>query len=173
MPSKRRTWDTHTKPGFYLGPSWEHYRCHEVWVEETKAKRVDQSIFFKSKHITQPYLTMSDALILTGEKLCDALSGTAPNIAATKGAIKQLMEIYKGNAEKEQTSEDTQRVKRAVAQSQRVEREAIREANALTRTEEKAKCFLTTLKSDPHMEHCRQTSDQTAGHNGVHRGHQN
>ena len=38
MPGKRRTWDAHTKPGFYLGPSWEHYRCHKVWVQETKAK---------------------------------------------------------------------------------------------------------------------------------------
>ena len=45
MPSKRRTWDPHTKTGFYLGTSWEHYRCHEVWVKDTKSTRVDQTVF--------------------------------------------------------------------------------------------------------------------------------
>ena len=32
VPANRKTWETHTKSGFYLGPSWEHYRCHDVWV---------------------------------------------------------------------------------------------------------------------------------------------
>ena len=136
MPGKRRTWDAHTKPGFYLGPSWEHYKCHEFWVQETK-------------HIAQPYLTMSDALILPGEKLCNALSGKAPNNNATASAIKQLMEIYRKNVEEEQTNVDAQRMKRAVAQAQRVEGEAKRDTKAWTRTDEIAKRFLTTLKSGP------------------------
>ena len=29
-PNNRKTWDKHTLPGSYLGPSWEHYRCHDV-----------------------------------------------------------------------------------------------------------------------------------------------
>ena len=32
MPSNHRTWEYHTKSGYYLGTSWEHYRCHEVWI---------------------------------------------------------------------------------------------------------------------------------------------
>ena len=106
MPSKRKTWASHTLPGFYLGPSWEHYRCHEVWIQETKAKRVGQTVFFKSKHITQPFLTMADALILTGEKLAQALSGAAPHGEATEAAVKQLMEIYKSNTKQEETNVD-------------------------------------------------------------------
>ena len=30
MSNKRKTFEAHTKAGFYLGNSWEHYRCHEV-----------------------------------------------------------------------------------------------------------------------------------------------
>ena len=46
MPDKRKTWDAHTKTGYYLGVSWEHYRCHEVWVQDTKSVRVSQTVFF-------------------------------------------------------------------------------------------------------------------------------
>ena len=46
MPSKRRTWESHTKTGFYLGASWNHYRCHRIWVEDTKSERVGQTVFF-------------------------------------------------------------------------------------------------------------------------------
>ena len=46
MPDKRKTWDTYTKTGYCLGVSWEHYRCHEVWVQDTKSVRVSQTVFF-------------------------------------------------------------------------------------------------------------------------------
>ena len=46
MPDKRKTWDAQTKTGYYLGVSWEHYRCHEVWVQDTKSVRVSQTVFF-------------------------------------------------------------------------------------------------------------------------------
>ena len=149
MPSKRRTWASHTLPGFYLGPSWEHYICHEVRIQETKAKRVGQTVFFKSKHITQPFLTMADALILTGEKLAQALSGAAPHRAATEAAVKQLMEIYKNNAKQEETNVDAQRVRRVVAQAQRVETEQCRDTKAWTRRDAKSKRFLTTTRNGP------------------------
>ena len=114
-----------------------------------KGKKSWANSFFKSKHIAQPYLTMSDALILIGENLCNALSGKAPNSNATASTIKQLMEIYKKNTEKEQTNVDAQRVKRTVAQAQRAEGEAKRDTKARTRTYENEKCFVITLKSGP------------------------
>ena len=38
MPSKRRSWEAQ--------PAWDHYRCHRVWVKETKSERVGQTVFF-------------------------------------------------------------------------------------------------------------------------------
>ena len=45
-PKQRRTFGAHTKTGYYLGPAWDHYRCHLVWVEDTRATRIGQTVFF-------------------------------------------------------------------------------------------------------------------------------
>ena len=39
MPAQQRTSASHTKKGYYLVTSWEHYRCHDVWIPETRATR--------------------------------------------------------------------------------------------------------------------------------------
>ena len=124
MPANRRTWAAHTKPGFYLGPSWEHYRCHDVWVEETRATRTGQTVFFRNKYITQPTVTAADALVRTGEDLCSALTGSTPDSDATRRAVDSLMEIFKTKAAEEQTPTDAQRVLKTVAHAQRVANEA-------------------------------------------------
>lgn len=32
VPGIRETWAPHTASGYYAGMSWEHYRCHEVYI---------------------------------------------------------------------------------------------------------------------------------------------
>jgi hypothetical protein len=39
-PKNHRTWDSHIKKGCYLDVSWENYRCHQVWISETKSRRI-------------------------------------------------------------------------------------------------------------------------------------
>ena len=63
MPNKRPTWGAHIKKGYHSGNSWEHYRCHEVWVQETRNVRVGQTVFFKHKYLTQPSVTPLDAIL--------------------------------------------------------------------------------------------------------------
>ena len=41
MPRKRKSWESNTKNGHYLGVVWDHYRCHRVCVAETKSERID------------------------------------------------------------------------------------------------------------------------------------
>ena len=45
MPKNRKTWETHTKTGYYLGASWDHFWCHRIWVKDTKSERVGQTVF--------------------------------------------------------------------------------------------------------------------------------
>ena len=45
MPAQRRTWTAHTKTGYSLGTSLEHYRCHEIWVKDTKIARIGKTVF--------------------------------------------------------------------------------------------------------------------------------
>ena len=72
-PSKRKTWEEHTKTGFYVGSSWDHYRCHEVWIQDSKHTRVGQTVFFKHKYLTDPITTPNDALIQATQDLCAIL----------------------------------------------------------------------------------------------------
>ena len=73
MPAQRRTWAAHTKPGYYLGTSWEHYRCHEVWDKDTKTARIGQTVFFEHKYLTQPAMTETDTLIQSADDLSSAM----------------------------------------------------------------------------------------------------
>ena len=68
VPSKRKSWEAHTKAGFYLGNSWEHYRCHEIWIMDTRSVRVGQTVFFKHKYLTQPSVTPLDAVHTKGTR---------------------------------------------------------------------------------------------------------
>ena len=123
MPKNRRTWGEHTVPGFYLGPSWQHYRCHDVWVSETRAVRSGQTVFFKHHHITRPTITTADALLHTGQELCAELKGKAKDSPLTQKAVETLMNIFKAKASRSEAAADAQRVRRAVAMAMRKETE--------------------------------------------------
>ena len=123
MPSNRRTWDYHTKSGYYLGTSWEHYRCHEVWIQDTKSTRIDQTVFFKHRYITQPPVTDTDALLRACNDICNALRSKPAHSMPTRSAMDTLMEILGGQAKKVQSPVDAQRVriKQALTQKKATE----------------------------------------------------
>jgi hypothetical protein len=78
VPEIRETWAPHTASGYYIGNAREHYRCHNVYINNTKSKRVCSSVFFKHKYLTMPTLTPSDALIKAADSLADAITGVLP-----------------------------------------------------------------------------------------------
>ncbi len=41
----------------------EHYQCHVIYVKQTKRERVSDTVFFKTKYITQPTMTQGDIII--------------------------------------------------------------------------------------------------------------
>jgi hypothetical protein len=43
-PNQRGTWAAHGKDGYYVGPSLLHYRCYQVWINETESVRDTDSI---------------------------------------------------------------------------------------------------------------------------------
>ena len=68
-PANRKTYETHTKTGFYVGNSWEHYRYHKIWIADTRSVRVGETVFSKHKYLTRPAVTMSDAILRAGDDL--------------------------------------------------------------------------------------------------------
>ena len=97
-PSKRETFEPHSASGWYLGVSFEHYRCHDIYIKDTKGVRTCQTVFFKHKYLTMPTITKADAIIKSAEELSQALKGNLPQNCTTETAIRQLMDIFKQEA---------------------------------------------------------------------------
>ena len=119
MPSKRPTWGANTKKGYYIGNSWEHYRCHEIWVSETSHVRVGQTVFFKYKYLTQPSVTPLDAIVQASDDLCSVLKGRPSVKGNMRTAVELLMEIFRQVDDKEKTDVDIQRANQGHAAARR------------------------------------------------------
>ena len=109
-PNKRKTWGEHTTAGFYLGTAWEHYRCHVIWVKNTKSTRIGQTVFFRHKYITQPIVTQTDAILRATDDLINVLKGKKVIKGATRSVIYLLVDILK-DYEGEPTKIEDQRAK--------------------------------------------------------------
>ncbi len=106
--------------GFYVGNSWEHYCCHEVFISDTHHTRICSTVFFKHKYLTMPTLTPSHALIRATNNLTNAIAGIIPPPNITTDAIDQLINIFKLQAEKEKDVATAQMVLKEHAQAERV-----------------------------------------------------
>ncbi len=49
QPAVRETWAAHTASGYYIGNAWDHYRCHEIYITDTKHSQICETVFFKHK----------------------------------------------------------------------------------------------------------------------------
>ena len=102
--------------------SKEHYRCHKVWVKDTRSVRVGNAVFFKHKYLTMPTLTNADTLVNAANDLKLALEGGIPQTDENRNVHNKFIEIFKENAKAYQAETAVyQRVHKA-AQEQRVRR---------------------------------------------------
>ena len=71
---KRTSWGANAIDGWYLQTSPEHYQCHMIYVKKTKSKRVSDTVYFKTKFITEPtFLTPADVITKALNDLTQAL----------------------------------------------------------------------------------------------------
>jgi hypothetical protein len=122
-PNKRQTWAPHTASDFYVGNAWEHYRCHEIYICDTKHTRTCLTAFFKHKYLTMPTITPADALICAADYLADAILGLVPTPTGTQDAVDQLMVIFKQQVRAAKDAATAQRVLRERTQAERVIKE--------------------------------------------------
>ena len=64
-PSKRTTWSPHGADGWYMGLALESYRCYTVWLWDTRALRICDTLMWFPTQTTIP-LASSNNLILAG-----------------------------------------------------------------------------------------------------------
>ena len=67
-----------------------------MWVKGTGAVRSTDTVFFKQKHITNPNVTPTDAIVNASKDITAALKGNLPgSLGATSlDDLKQLEEIF-------------------------------------------------------------------------------
>jgi len=158
-PGIREAWAPHTASGFYIGNAKEHYRCHEIYICDTKQTQTCLTIFFKHKYLTMPTITQADALIRAADSLTDAIAGLVPTPTCTMDAVDQLMIIFKQQEREANDAATAQRVLREHAQAERV----IEEERQENDTPEPAQARIT---SPPIFEH-EETNDSLALPQGI------
>ena len=78
-PTCRKIFAEHCKKVYVLGTSYEHYRCWNLWINETRTPRVSGTVFFKHKYITNPTVTPKDADVASAANIADALKNKIPH----------------------------------------------------------------------------------------------
>ena len=77
-PNKRKTWAPHAIYAYYLGPTFEHYRCHRIYIPSSKSERIVETIQFHPKMCEIPTISNQENAIIAAKNLADAL--TKPNV---------------------------------------------------------------------------------------------
>ncbi|EEC45165.1 predicted protein [Phaeodactylum tricornutum CCAP 1055/1] len=77
-PAVRETWAPHAVEGWYLGPALNHYRCHRVWITETRAERVADTLSWFPTRIPMPAASSTDRALAAARDLVHALQNPSP-----------------------------------------------------------------------------------------------
>jgi len=111
----RTTWAMKTMDGWYLQSSLEHYRCHVIYVKQTKSERISDSVFFKTKYLTQPTLSPADVISKALIDLTQALKGKSNQKGIHQiEALKQLDAILNNSPDVLPTPIATNQLQRRV-----------------------------------------------------------
>ncbi|KAI2496641.1 Reverse transcriptase (RNA-dependent DNA polymerase) [Fragilaria crotonensis] len=77
-PTERTTWSPHGADGWYTGPALESYRCYTVWLWETRASRIcDTLVWFPTK-VTMPIASSNDLILAGIGDIIQALRNPSP-----------------------------------------------------------------------------------------------
>ncbi len=101
------TWVEHYIDGWYLRTSPKHYRCHIIYTKGTQSERISETVFFKTKCMTQPTLTPANNIVKAIANFTNALKGTR-NVEGMQeiGLLKQLDKLLNNIPQKlSETSE--------------------------------------------------------------------
>ena len=97
---KRGTWAEHSVNGWYIDTSHLHYRAFNIFIKQTRAKRVTDTVMFKHKYITWPAVTHGDVVCKAAFELAKALQGK-PIIKSQEQMrdLTKLSEVFRGLAD--------------------------------------------------------------------------
>jgi hypothetical protein len=74
----RQSWDFCIKPGFYIGPALDSYRCFKLVKTNTKSQVILDTIEFFHSYFSIPVSSMEDKIIHGLQVVADAIRGAPP-----------------------------------------------------------------------------------------------
>jgi len=98
-PADRTTWSPHGADGWYVGPALESYRCYSVWLWETRATRICDTLTWFPTKTTMPLASSNDLILAGIQDILHALqhpsagSPLAPLTDSHHAALMQLTSI--------------------------------------------------------------------------------
>jgi hypothetical protein len=87
-------WEAHTKTGYYIGNSLEHYKCHNIWIVDTPSAHLGHTLYFKDKYPAQPSVTPLNAVLCISDYLCQILNNLQPvkgNTTSCSSGVTQAL----------------------------------------------------------------------------------
>ena len=98
-PDKRGSWELNGQPGWYVGPSPNHYRCVQCFIPRTRTIVHSDSVEFFPNQTPFPAVTMKDHLKQSAEDtvaiLTNPPSKTVPSLSAGDEVQNAVLEIAK------------------------------------------------------------------------------
>jgi hypothetical protein len=77
-PSERTTWSPHGVDGWYTGPALESYRCYTVWLWDTRAMRICDTLTWFPTKTTMPLASSKDLILAGMHDILHALQHPSP-----------------------------------------------------------------------------------------------
>jgi hypothetical protein len=77
-PGDRTTWSLHGLDGWYIGPAMESYRCHEIYITETRGTRTLTTVKWYPHEVKLPPSSSIDIIMNSLQDIVHALGNPAP-----------------------------------------------------------------------------------------------
>jgi Reverse transcriptase (RNA-dependent DNA polymerase) len=77
-PSKRTTWSPHALDGWYVGPAIDSYRCYNVWLWDTRAERICDTLTWRPHKLAMPIPSTTDLIQASLTDIANALNNPSP-----------------------------------------------------------------------------------------------
>jgi hypothetical protein len=95
-PSQRTAWSPHATDGWHTGPAVDSYRCHKVWIWETRAKQICDAVSWFPTKVTMPLASSNDLILASLADLTHAIanpSASSPLAPLTVSHVATLQLI--------------------------------------------------------------------------------
>jgi hypothetical protein len=97
-PANRNTWAPHGLDGWYIGPALESYRCYKVWIYETRAIRICDTLTWFPTKVQMPHSSSLEIIATSLRDITNALTNPSPR-SPIAPLTDSLTEALRANVE--------------------------------------------------------------------------